>query len=135
MRNPPIFIAVLGFFGAMAGFSWIYLGLRILGFDWFGILGDLPKYEQAGIWGWFALIAGIGWVMAAFGLWALQPWAWTFTFVVAGIALLEAFLWFVEAPGSGVGFAASLMPLLIIWYLHTPEIKAAFGKGSPPPGA
>ena len=133
MRNPPIMVSVLGFFGAIAGFAWIYLGLRILGFDYFGLLGDLPKYEQAGIWGWFALIWGIVWLVAAASLWALRPWAWTFVYVVAGIALLEAFLWFVEAPGSGTGLGMSIMPLLIIWYLHTPEVKDAFGKSAPGP--
>ena len=41
MKNPPILISVLGFFALLAGFAWLFLGFRILGFDWFGILGDL----------------------------------------------------------------------------------------------
>ena len=40
MKNPPILISVIGFFGMIAGFYWLYLGLRMLGFDWFGVLGD-----------------------------------------------------------------------------------------------
>jgi len=36
MRNPPSLVAVIAFFAAIAGSYWIYLGLRILGFDWFG---------------------------------------------------------------------------------------------------
>jgi hypothetical protein len=128
MRNPPILISVIGFFGALAGFYWLYLGLRLLGFDWFGLLGDLPAFEQTGLWGWLAIAAGIAWLAAAFGLWSLQPWAWTFTVIVAGFALFEAFLWFVEAPGSGVGFASALMPLLILLYLNGREVRAAFGK-------
>ena len=63
------------------------------------------------------------------GLWALQPWAWTFAIIVAGFALFEAFLWFLEYPGTGVGFSAAIMPLLIIWYLNSGEVKEAFGKG------
>jgi hypothetical protein len=128
MRNPPILISVLGFFAMIAGLYWLYLGFRLLGFDWFGALGDLPQYEQAGLWGWLALGAGIAWVMAAAGLWALQPWAWTFAIIVAGFALFEAFLWFIEYPGTGIGFSAAIMPLLIIWYLNTGEVKDAFGK-------
>lgn len=129
MRNPPILISVLGFFAMIAGLYWLYLGFRLLGFDWFGVLGDLPAYEQSGLWGWLALGAGIAWVMAAAGLWALQPWAWTFAIIVAGFALFEAFLWFLEYPGTGVGFSAAIMPLLIIWYLNSGEVKEAFGKG------
>ena len=130
MRNPPILISVLGFFAMIAGLYWLYLGFRLLGFDWFGVLGDLPAYEQSGLWGWLALGAGIAWVMAAAGLWALQPWAWTFAIIVAGFALFEAFLWFLEYPGTGVGFSAAIMPLLIIWYLNSGEVKEAFGKGA-----
>ena len=45
MKNPPILISVLGFFAALAGFAWLFFGLRLLGFDWFGALGDLPAFE------------------------------------------------------------------------------------------
>ena len=127
MRNPPILISVLGFFGALAGFYWLYLGVRMLGFDWFGLLGDLPAFEQTGLWGWLAIAAGIAWIAAAGALWSLQPWGWMFAMIVAGLSLFEAFLWFLEYPGAGVGFSAAVMPLIIIWYLNTREVKTAFG--------
>ena len=127
MKNPPILISVLGFFGLMAGLAWLVLGFRLLGFDWFGLLGDLPALEQTGLWGWLALAAGVAWILASFGLWSLQPWAWTFAMVVAGISLFEAFLWMLEYWGSGIGLAASLLPLVILFYLNSREVKAAFG--------
>ena len=43
MKNPPILISVLGFFAALAGFGFLFYGLRVIGFDWFGIFGDLPN--------------------------------------------------------------------------------------------
>jgi cytochrome c oxidase subunit IV len=129
MRNPPILVSVIGFFGAIAGFYWIYLGIRLLGFDWFGALGDIPQVESAGLWGWLSLAAGIAWLIAAFGLWAMQRWAWVFAMVVAGFALLESFLWFLEAPGTGVGFASAIMPLLIILYLNSRDVKSQFVDG------
>jgi len=128
MKNPPILISVIGFFGMLAGFYWLYLGLRLLGFDWFGVLGDLPAFEATGLWGWLAILAGAGWVAAAVGLWGLQPWAWTFAVIMAGIGLFEAFLWFLEFPGTGVGFSAAIMPLIIIFYLNGREVRSAFGK-------
>ncbi len=128
MKNPPILISVIGFFGVMAGLFWLVLGLRILGFDWFGLLGDLGKFEQSGLWGWLAIGAGIAWLAASFGLWSLQPWAWLFTCIVAGFALFEAFLWFLEYPGTGVGFAAAIMPVIILLYMNSREVKAAFGQ-------
>jgi hypothetical protein len=133
MRNPPVLISVVGFFAALAGFAMLFTGLRLLGFDWFGLLGDVPKFEQSGLWGWLAIIAGVAWLAAALGLWALQPWAWVFAMVVAGFSLFEAFLWFLEYPGSGLGFSQALLPLIMLFYLNSSSVKEAFGLREPPP--
>jgi hypothetical protein len=132
VKNPPILISVIGFFAVLAGLAWMFQGFRILGFDWFGVLGDLPAFDQAGIWGWLAIVAGVLWIAAAVGLWSMQPWAWTLAMVVAGLALFEAFLWFLEYPGSGLGLAQSIMPLIIIVYLNSREVKAAFNLDHAP---
>ncbi len=133
MRGPPILISVLGFFAVMAGFVWIVGGLRALGIEFGDVLGDLPAYDNVGWWGIFALIVGIGWVLAGLGLWALQPWAWMFAAIVAVIALVNAFFLMVAYAGSGAGLVQALMPALILWYLNTAEVKAAFGVGGEPP--
>ena len=132
MKNPPILISVIGFFAVLAGFAWLFLGLRILGFDWFGLLGDVGKFEQSGLWGWLAIGAGVLWLAAGFGLWSLQPWAWMFAMVVAGLSLFEAFLWLLEYPGTGLGLGMSILPLIIILYLNGRDVKAAFGMTDPP---
>ena len=128
MRNPPILISVIGFFAALAGFGFLFFGLRVVGFDWFGALGDLPQYESVGLWGWLAIFAGIAWILAALGLWGLQPWARMFAMIIAGFSLFEAVLAFFQFPGTGLGFGMALMPILILWYLNTSEVKAAFGE-------
>jgi hypothetical protein len=127
MRNPPILISVIGFFATLAGFSYLFFGLRVLGFDWFGLLGDIPKFESVGLWGWFAIIAGIAWLIIALGLWALQPWARVAALIIAGFSLFEAALAFIQFPGSGLGFSMALLPLVILWYLNSLEVKVAFG--------
>ena len=127
MRNPPILISVLGFFGALVGFAWLFAGLRLLGFDWFGMLGDVPALEQTGLWGWLAIGGGILWLAAAFGLWALQPWAWAFSMILVGLSLFESFLWMLEFPGSGIGLASAILPLVMLFYLNSRAVKAAFG--------
>src|SRR3954452_20540523 len=127
MKNPPVLIAVTGFFAALAGFGFLFFGLRAIGFDWFGALGNLPALEHVGLWGWLAVATGIVWLLAAFGLWALQPWARLFAMIIAGLGLLEAFIAFFQFPGTGIGLGMALMPGLILWYLTTREVKAAFG--------
>ena len=130
MKNPPVLISVIGFFAALAGFGWFFWGLSVLGFDWFGVLGDLPAFEQAGLWGWLAIASGVVWLLAAFGLWAMQPWARLFVQIIAGFALFEAILAMIQFPGTGIGLAMSLMPLLILWYLSTADVKAAFAENA-----
>ena len=128
MRNPPVLISVIGFFAALAGFGFLFYGLRVLGFDWFGLLGDIPRFESVGLWGWFAIIAGIAWLLVALGLWALQPWARLAALIIAGVSLFEAALAFIQFPGSGIGFSMALLPGVILLYLNGSEVKAAFGE-------
>ena len=135
MKNPPILISVIGFFAALAGLAYLFFGLRVVGFDWFGIFGDLPAFDHAGLWGWLAIATGIIWFFAALGLWALQPWARLFTMIMAGFALFEAVLAFIQFPGTGVGFGMAVMPAVILWYLSTAEVKAAFGLPESPQAA
>jgi predicted flap endonuclease-1-like 5' DNA nuclease len=132
MKNPPILVAVLGFFAALAGFGFIFLGLRMIGFDWFGVLGDLPRFESVGLWGWLTLITGVIWLLAALGLWALQPWARLFAMVMAAIGLIEAALAFIQFPGTGIGFGMAVMPGIVLWYLSSAEVKEAFGVEAAP---
>ena len=131
MKNPPILISVLGFFAALAGFGFLFFGLRALGFDWFGAFGDIPAFEKVGLWGWLAVATGIIWLLVAGGLWALQPWARTFALFISGFALFEAVLAFIQFPGTGIGFGMAIMPGIIIWYLMSAEVKAAFGEVPP----
>jgi predicted flap endonuclease-1-like 5' DNA nuclease len=128
MKNPPILIAIIGFFAALAGFAFLFFGLRMVGFDWFGALGDLPAFDHVGLWGWLAIVTGIVWILAALGLWALQPWARIFALFMAGFALFEAILAFFQFPGTGVGFSMAILPALILWYLNSSEVKAAFAE-------
>ena len=129
MRNPPILISVLGFFAVLAGFGYLFFGLRVLGFDWFGIFGDIPRLDDVGLWGWLAVGVGVLWLLTGFGLWALQSWARMVALIVAGLSLFEAVLAFFQFPGTGVGFAMALMPGLILWYLSSADMKAAFAEG------
>lgn len=131
MRNPPVLVSVIGFFAALAGLGWLLVGLRLLGFDWFGALGDVEAFESAGLWGWLTVAGGVLWILAAVGLWTLRPWAWMLAMVVAGIAVFEAFLYVFAYPGSGIGLSMMLMPGIILLYLNSHDVKAAFGHGGP----
>jgi predicted flap endonuclease-1-like 5' DNA nuclease len=127
MKNPPVLVAVLGFFAALAGFGFLFMGFRMIGFDWFGLFGDLPRFEGVGLWGWLAVITGVVWLLAALGLWALQPWARLFAMIMAGFALIEATLAFFQFPGTGIGLSMAILPGIILLYLMSSTVKEAFG--------
>jgi hypothetical protein len=131
MKNPPILISVIGFFGVLAGLGWIFFGLRLLGFDWWGALGDVPAFENVGLWGWLMIISGAFWLLAAIGLWAMQPWAWMVAMVVAGVAIFEAVLYMIQYTGSGIGLGMAILPVIIVLYLNSREVKEAFGMQAP----
>jgi hypothetical protein len=133
MRNPPILISVLGFFAIAAGFVWIIAGLRALGIEFGTLFGDLPLYDNVGIWGIVGLIVGVLWVAAGIALWALQPWAWLFAAILSVVGLVNAFFLMIAYAGSGAGLVQALMPALILWYLNSAEVKEAFGLGGGEP--
>jgi hypothetical protein len=135
MKNPPILISVVGFFAAMAGFAYIFMGLRMLGFDWFTVVGDLPAFEDSGIWGWLAIGVGVLWFVIAAGLWALQSWAWLAAMLIAGLSLLEAVIAMFQFPGTGIGLGMAILPIVMLFYLNSAYVKAAFGVDRQPPAA
>jgi hypothetical protein len=127
MKNPPILVSVIGFFAAIAGIAWLLVGAPLLGVDWLGVLSDVPELEPAGIWGWLGIIGGVTWLAVAGGLWSLRPWAWGFAMVVGGLLLFDALLWILTHPGSGIGIAMAIMPLVVVLYLNGRDVKGAFG--------
>jgi hypothetical protein len=136
VKYPPILISVLGFFAVMAGFIWLTVGVRAIGFEIGNdIIGDLPAYDNVGWGGLWALILGVLWVAAGLALWSLRPWAWMFVAIIAILALVNAFFLMVAYAGSGAGLVQALMPALILWYLNTGDVKAAFGIGGDTPQA
>ena len=52
--------------------------------------------------------------------------------IIAGFALFEATLAFFRFPGTGVGFANGDHAGLILWYLVSADVKAAFAENDPP---
>ena len=75
------------------------------------------------------------WLLAAGGLWALQPWARLFAQIIAGLGLFEAVLAFFQFPGTGIALGMAIMPAFILWYLSTSDVKEAFGIGARPVAA
>ena len=130
MARPPIGIAVLGFFALMAGFAYFLAGLR-----WTGaiVFGPVETGNGVALTGMLALVTGIIYVAAGAALMALRPWAWLFAMIVSAFGLFEAVL-VVFATGSlAAGFGAALLPGIVLWYLNSDDVKAAFVEANSVP--
>ena len=132
MRPPPIGIIILAFFALMAGVANLVVGVQITGWVAFG-----PGEVGGGsfFWGLLTLGIGIAYVAAALALWAKQTWAWFFTFLLAIFALLDAVFVTISSDNLAYGFAAALIPIVVIWYLNRPGIQGAFGISDAEPPA
>jgi hypothetical protein len=126
MKNPPILIAVLGFFGLMTSFFYIFAGLRLIGFDWFGVFKDVQAVNGLWFWGLMWVIVGVAFAAASLALWSLQAWGWLFAVLLSVFSLITAFFVMFDA-GLGPALGAAILPGLILWYLYTDDVRAAFG--------
>jgi hypothetical protein len=121
--RPPIGVALLGFLALVAGFAFAIMGFRYTGFVVFG-----PGSIGGGLflWGLLVLITGIAFWFAALALWSLQPWGWVFAHFLAILGLLDAFFVWIANNSFTDGLAVAIFPLVVLWYLDRPKIKAAF---------
>ncbi len=126
MKNPPILISVIGFFAALAGIYYIFAGLRLVGFDFFGVFSNTQLTQGYWLYGVMWIVVGVIWVAVAGALWALQPWAWLFAEIIAIFGLISAFFVMFDL-GLAAALGQALLPLVILWYLNSAEVKAAFG--------
>ncbi len=124
MLRPPVGVAILGFFALIAGVAYLVLGLRLTGWVVFGpgSIGD-----GTFLWGLLTLGGGIAFAAAAFALWSMQPWAWLFGIILAGLGLLDAFFLWLASGDFSTGLVAAFFPLVVLWYLNSKDIKGAFG--------
>ncbi len=131
MRPPPIGIIIIAFFALMAGVANLVVGVQITGWVAFGP-GDVGNGSF--LWGLLTLGIGIAYIAAALALWARQAWAWFFTFLLAIFGLLDAVFVTIGTGSLSYGFAAALIPIVVIWYLNRPGIQGAFGvrEAEPP---
>jgi hypothetical protein len=120
--NRPLGITLLAIFAGVAGFMQLMVGLDLLGTVLFGPAHAGTYISLAG---WSSLILGLIWLSVSGALWSLKPWAWMFGMIVSIFALIDGI--FTALTGSvGSGFGIILFPLIVLFYLNSDKIKAAF---------
>src|SRR6202035_416878 len=101
-RSRPLGITIIAIIMAIQGILGIIGGIMLL-------VGSARAPGAMGL-GLFTLILGILYLVLAWGLWTLQPWAFWATVVLEVIALINGILGIVGGQ-TGVGILNIVLPL------------------------
>jgi len=102
-----------------------------------GLIGAATDTAVGGIFGGFfavigvvILVIGIAYLVTGYGLWQLRRWAWLAALVLSAISLVITVLGMFGGGGLNASNIVTLAVAgAILYYLNTPQVKAAFGRG------
>ena len=120
----PAGITVIAILALAAGVIYLLQGLRILGYVAFG---PGQAFSNVSFTGWTTVLFGVLWIAVGAGFLSLRPWAWLFGAIVVGFSLIVAFFGNLNGWQFGDMFMAMIVPLVILFYLTSDNVKRAFG--------
>ena len=125
----PTGVTILAVLAAIGGFFGLLAGLTVLG------VGGFLIGAGGGIYGGLATIAGLviltQAVLAlafAYGAWTLKPWAWVLGVAAWVLSLILSAYAVVSGGSIGDQVVSVAIAAIILYYLFTPQVKAAFGR-------
>lgn len=118
----PIGVTILAVLAAIAGV------LGLLGsLAFFGLLASASGLFM--MIGLLTLVMSVLYLVLAYGLWTLQPWAWMLGIGLSAVSIVLTLLGLVQGTQEMIGAIISIViSAAIIYYLLTPQVKAAFGR-------
>jgi hypothetical protein len=131
MPTRPTGITILAVLSAIGGVLALLAGLfaTVLG----GAVGAATGSATVGglvtVLGLIAIVYGALSLAFAYGAWTLKPWAWNLGMAsqIVGIGLAIVYIATGNAPVSSQILNIAISAV-IIYYLNTPAVKAAFGR-------
>lgn len=75
-------------------------------------------------------ILGILFLVFGIGAFSLKGWAWTVGVVVLVLEVVRDIVAIVRSGFGVFSIVTGVIALLLIWYLFTPNVRAAFGKAA-----
>lgn len=118
-----VLAAIAGVFLVLGGLAWFGMGMAG---GAVGAMGGRPALGFLGALGAFGGLIMLAWgaveLYAAYGAWNLKPWAWTWLVVLSIIGVVMNLL------SLRSGLVGLVISAVILYYLFTPAVKAAFGR-------
>jgi uncharacterized membrane protein (DUF2068 family) len=115
-----VLAAIGGVLGIIAGFVFVGLSSATAGLA-------LPVSGLIGILGAATIVISVLELALAYGLWGLQPWAWTLGIVLEIARIVIDVLEFRSATASST-IVSIVIAAVILYYLYQPHVRRAFGQ-------
>jgi len=125
----PIGVTIVAIILMVTGVFTLLLGLEGAGVTNFGLAALAPN---GGLYAPTVILSGILSLIAGFGLFTLQSWAWYLAVIVLVFRVVaDAFGFFMGLMSSNptVTFANLAITAILLWYFFQPQVKSAFGIG------
>ena len=122
-------IAILALIGGLFGLCWpilVFTGSTFLG-PVFGTIGVI-----AGI---FLIVGPILQLIFAAGAFGLRLWAWYLGLISTGITVLGVVINLFQGASFWSAIWGSLIPIIIFFYLLSPNVRKAFGQAPQQPSS
>ena len=120
----PAGITILAVLAFATGAVYLLDGIRVLGFVVFGPAQALSNVSMSG---WSLIFVGALWIALGVGFLTLKGWAWIAGVITVGISLIVAFFSHLNGAQIGELFMATILPLVVLFYLDSAKVKTAFG--------
>jgi hypothetical protein len=123
----PTGVTILAVLAAISGVLGLLASLALLGLSGLAAATGLGGF--AAILGLLTLVYSVLALAFAYGAWTLKPWAWPLGVGAMGLSVLSTLLSLATGAQEIVGAIISLaIAGVVIYYLFTPTVKAAFGR-------
>jgi len=112
-----------GIFGILAACAIFSVGTLTVG------AGSSGLGLAAILFGILTLARALAYLAFGYGAWNLQPWAWILGMIAAGASIVISLLSIILGYSNIASEIISIIIAgVIIYYLNTPGVKAAFGR-------
>ncbi len=129
MQQRPTGVTILAILAIIGGVLGLCGSLSLFGLGGLAaVSGEVSTGAMTGLYGGLGLVSSLIYLAFGVGAWLLKPWAWILGVIAAGLSVVSNVL---SLVGGGTLIAAVIgliIPVVILWYLFRPEIKAAFGR-------
>lgn len=121
----PFGVTVIAIFALIGGL--LGLCLPTLGMIGSTLLGPLAAVGVVA--SVFFIVGPLLQLIFAFGAFGLRPWAWILGLISTGITVLGVVINLFEGASFWSAIWGGLIPIIIFFYLLSPKVRQAFGKG------